>query len=92
MKSIFPSTLKSEETPSIDGLEIYDVLLEAHHDDDPCYKLGKNVVQTQIISILNTIYGVFKVELETPKDIDIKEYQWANLINYDITIGGYADE
>ncbi len=55
-------------------------------------KLGKNVVQTQIISILNTIYGVFKVELETPKDIDIKEYQWANLINYDITIGGYADE
>lgn len=55
-------------------------------------KLGKNVVQTQIISILNTIYGVFKVELETPKDIDIKEYQWANLINYDITVGGYADE
>lgn len=55
-------------------------------------KLGKNVVQTQIISILNTIYGVFKVELEVPKDIDIKEYQWANLTNYEITIGGYADE
>lgn len=44
-------------------------------------KLGKNIVQTQVISILNSIYGVFKVELEIPKDIDVKEYQWANLTN-----------
>lgn len=55
-------------------------------------KLGKNVIQSQITAILNSIYGVFKVVLEEPEDIDIKEYQWANLTNYDITIGGYADE
>ena len=56
-------------------------------------KLGKDVVQTQIISILNSIYGVFKVVLETPiTDIDILEYQWANLTNWNISIGGYADE
>ena len=55
-------------------------------------KLGKSVVQTQIIAILNTVYGVFKVEIETPEDINIVEYQWANLENWDITFGGYADE
>ncbi len=55
-------------------------------------KLGKNVIKTQIISMLNSIYGVFKVELKMPEDIDIKEQQWADLVNYDITIGGYADE
>ena len=56
-------------------------------------KLGKDVIQTQIISILNSIYGVFKVVLETPiTDIDILEYQWANLQNWEISIGGYADE
>lgn len=55
-------------------------------------KLGKNVIQTQIISILNSIYGVFKVEIETPNDIDILEHQWANLESFDIKIGGYADE
>ena len=56
-------------------------------------KLGKDVIQTQIISILNSVYGVFKVVLETPiTDIDILEYQWANLTNWNISIGGYADE
>ena len=56
-------------------------------------KLGKDVIQTQIISILNSVYGVFKVVLGTPiTDIDIREYQWANLKNWQISIGGYANE
>lgn len=75
-------------------------------------KLGKDVVMTQIISILNSVYGVFKVELRiasrgrsdsedpfnasnqaiTPSDIDILDYQWADLKNFEITIGGYANE
>lgn len=55
-------------------------------------ELGKDVIQTQIISILNNIYGVFKVELEMPLDIEVFEYQWANLTNYDITLAGYANE
>ncbi len=55
-------------------------------------KLGKDVVQTQIITLLNSVYGVFKVNLITPSDIDILEYQWANLTNFDIEIGGYANE
>lgn len=55
-------------------------------------KLGKDVIQTQIISILNSVYGVFKVELEIPSDIKIKDYQWADLVNYEINLVGYADE
>lgn len=55
-------------------------------------KLGKDVIRTQIISILNSIYGVFKVDLASPLDIDILDYQWADLKNFDIIIGGYANE
>ena len=55
-------------------------------------KLGKNVIRTQIIAILNSVYGVFKVDLNMEADIDIKEHQWANLKSWEINIGGYADE
>lgn len=55
-------------------------------------KLGKNVIQTQIIAILNSVYGVFKVDLKTPADIEISESEWANLVDFNIAIGGYADE
>ena len=55
-------------------------------------KLGKDVIRTQIITLLNSVYGVFKVDLITPSDIDILEYQWANLIDFNITVEGYANE
>lgn len=55
-------------------------------------KLGKDVIKTQIISILNTVYGVFKVDLKMPTDIDILEHQWADLTSFETTIGGYANE
>lgn len=55
-------------------------------------KLGKDVIQTQIISILNSVYGVFKVEIESPDDIEISEHQWADLTEFNILIKGIADE
>ena len=56
-------------------------------------KLGKNVIKTQIIAILNSVYGVFKVEIQTPAaDMEISESQWANLVDFEIEMGGYADE
>lgn len=56
-------------------------------------KLGKDVVGSQIITILNSIYGVYKVILESPaNDINLEEYQWAELKNFDINIGGFVDE
>lgn len=55
-------------------------------------KLGKNVVKTQIIAILNSIYGVFSVELLSPDDIEINKNEWADLEDYTVVIGGYANE
>ena len=55
-------------------------------------KLGKDIVPTQIIAILNSIYGVYKVELLTPAYQVLSKNQWANLESYNITIGDFADE
>lgn len=55
-------------------------------------KLGKDVISTQIISILNSVYGVFKVDLKAPSDIKILEYQWANIREIKVEVGGYANE
>lgn len=55
-------------------------------------QLGKDVIQTQIITLLNSVYGVFKVDLIIPSDIDILEYQWANLLDFNISVEGYANE
>lgn len=55
-------------------------------------KLGKNVVNSQIRTILNSIYGVYDVLELTPQNIDVKKNQWANLKSFNVSIGGYADE
>lgn len=55
-------------------------------------KLGKDIIHSQIITILNSIYGVFKVVLENPSDIEIQEFQWADLTDFNISMEGYADE
>lgn len=55
-------------------------------------KLGKDIVPTQIIAILNSIYGVYKVELISPEYQQLEKYQWANLRSINIIMGDYADE
>ena len=55
-------------------------------------KLGKDIVPTQIIAILNSIYGVYKVELVSPAFQKLQKHQWANLVKFDISIGETADE
>ena len=55
-------------------------------------KLGKDVVRTQIIAILNSVYGVFKVDLKMTNDIEVQEYQWSDLKEWNIEFGGYANE
>lgn len=54
-------------------------------------KLGKDIVPTQIIALLNSIYGVFKVDLNIPGFTEVFEYQWANCIGYQINIAGYTN-
>ena len=55
-------------------------------------KLGKDIVPTQIIVLLNSIYGVYKVELLSPAYQVLAKNQWANLENFNITIEGRANE
>lgn len=55
-------------------------------------KLGKDIVPTQIVALLNSIYGVYKVELQSPEYRVLTKKQWANLESFNITIGGKADE
>ncbi len=55
-------------------------------------KLGKDIVPTQIIAILNSIYGVYKVELLSPAYQVLSNNQWANLESFNISIGGRANE
>ncbi len=55
-------------------------------------KLGKNIVESQIKNIFSSIYGVYDVVDLQPNNIDIEKWQWANLIDFDVEIGGYADE
>ena len=55
-------------------------------------KLGKNVVKSQIKNVLSSIYGVYDIRSLSPENIDIEKNQWANLVDYDVKIGGYADE
>lgn len=54
-------------------------------------KLGSAIVPSQIIAILNSIYGVFKVDLILPIFTDVLEYQWANCTGFQINIAGYTN-
>ena len=50
------------------------------------------MVKSQIKNVLSSIYGVYDIRSLSPENIDIEKYQWANLADYDVKIGGYADE
>lgn len=54
-------------------------------------KLGRDIVPTQIIALLNSIYGVYKVELNTPFLQELGDYQWANCTDYTVNIAGYIN-
>lgn len=54
--------------------------------------LGKDIVRTQIIALLNGVYGVYKVDLIEPaQDRVLAENEWANCIGYTINIVGSTD-
>lgn len=56
-------------------------------------KLGKDIVPSQIIAFLNSIYGVYKVELLSPEYRLLKSNQWANLEDIQINYSeGFYDE
>lgn len=78
-----------EEKPSIDGLDIYDVLMEAHHDDDPCYKLGKNViVDSDGITIKSGIRGILSNHNNTLSVSTVAEIDKVDLSTGNIEVNG----
>ncbi|MEI0549012.1 FapA family protein [Brachyspira intermedia] len=78
-----------EEKPSIDGLDIYDVLMEAHHDDDPCYKLGKNVVvDPDGITIRSGIRGILSNHNNTLSVSTVAEIDKVDLSTGNIEVNG----
>ena len=54
-------------------------------------KLGLDIVPTQVIALLNSIYGVYKVELITPFLQELGDFQWANCTGYQVNISGYTN-
>jgi phage-related baseplate assembly protein len=55
-------------------------------------KLGKDIIQTQIITLLNSVYGVYKVILNRPAETILDLKQWANCTDVTLELGGYVNE
>ncbi len=54
--------------------------------------LGRDVVETQIIAVVNGVYGVYKTTLVTPgEDVVNAENEWSNCTDIIVTITGYND-
>lgn len=54
--------------------------------------LGRDVVRSQIIALINGVSGVYKTELTSPSsDIVLAENEWANCTGYTINIVGAVD-
>lgn len=47
------------EKPAVDGIDIYNEIIDAHFDEDPCYKIGNNLkVDEDGITIRSAIRGI----------------------------------
>lgn len=69
--------LTSVKTAVNEGLNGYKKTLKS--------SLNKDIVPNQIISILNSVYGVYNAELTSPALTTVSESQWANLQSFDIS-------
>ena len=75
----------------IDSIQsLYIEKLETYKQDLKS-KLGRDIVPTQIIALLNSIYGVYKVELVSPFLQELNSSQWANCTGYQINIAGFTN-
>ena len=78
-----------EEKPSLDGLDIYDVIMEAHYDEDPCYKLGKNVkVDEDGVTIRSAIRGILSNHNNTLSVSTVAEIDKVDLSTGNIEVNG----
>ena len=77
------------EKPAIDGLDIYDTVMEANYDEDPCYKLGKNVtVDPDGIVIRSGIRGILTNHNNTLSVSTVAEIDKVDLSTGNIEVNG----
>jgi phage-related baseplate assembly protein len=52
-------------------------------------RLGRDIIKTQIIALINSVYGVYKTDLTSPaNDMVLAENEWANCTGTTINIVG----
>ena len=77
------------ETPAVDGLDIYDEVLEAHYDEDPCYKIGNNLkVEADGINIKSAIKGILVNNNNTISVSNVIEIEKVDLSTGNIEVDG----
>lgn len=78
-----------EAKPAIDGLDVYDTVMEANYDEDPCYKLGKNVtVDPDGIVIRSGIRGILTNHNNTLSVSTVAEIDKVDLSTGNIEVNG----
>ena len=77
------------EQPAVDGLDIYDEVLEAHYDEDPCYKIGNNLkVEADGINIKSAIKGILVNNNNTISVSNVIEIEKVDLSTGNIEVDG----
>ena len=77
------------EKPSLDGLDIYDEIMQANYDEDPCYKLGKNVtVDEDGIVIRSGMRGILSREHNTLSVTNVAIIDKVDLSTGNIEVNG----
>mgnify|MGYP004620101939 FL=1 len=77
------------EKPAVDGLNIYDEVLEAHYDEDPCYKIGNNLkVEADGINIKSAIKGILVNNNNTISVSNVIEIEKVDLSTGNIEVDG----
>ena len=77
------------EKPAVNGLDIYDEVLEAHYDEDPCYKIGNNLkVEADGINIKSAIKGILVNNNNTISVSNVIEIEKVDLSTGNIEVDG----
>ena len=77
------------EKPAVDGLDIYDEVLEANYDENPCYKIGNNLkVEADGINIKSAIKGILVNNNNTISVSNVIEIEKVDLSTGNIEVDG----
>lgn len=77
-----------EKSP-VDGLDIYNEVISAHYNEDPCYRLGENVkIDSDGVTVRSAVKGILINSHNTISISDVIEIQNVNLSTGNIDVEG----